>query len=89
MSETDLQARVDELERERAELIARTNRLVAEAQERAYWADRLKGAGVDLDRIFGSPAGQAAWKVAHEVRPRIWKVRLLWRRVVGKLRSML
>jgi hypothetical protein len=89
VTEADLRSRVEELERERAELIARTNRLVAEAQERAYWADRLKGAGVDLERIFASPAGQAAWRVAHEARPRIWKVRLLWRRVVGKLRSML
>jgi hypothetical protein len=89
VTEVDLKARIEELERERAELIARTNRLVAEAQERAYWADRLKGAGVDLERIFGSPAGRAAWTAAHEVRPRIWKARLLWRRVVGKLRSML
>lgn len=84
-----LRARVAELEAERAELVRNLNRALGEAQERAYWAERLENAGIDLGRILDSPAGKQAWLLAASARVRLWKVRLLYRKVVGKLRSML
>jgi hypothetical protein len=47
-----LHARIDELERERAELAARTAVLVARAQERTYWLDRWQ---LDLDALVRHP----------------------------------
>ncbi len=41
-----LRARLEELERERFELAARTNARVAAGQDRAYWLDRW---GLNLD----------------------------------------
>ena len=60
-----LRARVAELERELEEQAARTNRLVAEAQERTYWLDRL---GLDLDAIMRRPAVWTAYRAAGRTR---------------------
>lgn len=45
----ELRARIDELERERFELFARTNAEVAGAQERGYWLARWQ---VDLNALM-------------------------------------
>ena len=44
-----LQARVEQLERENAELAARANAAIAAAQDRAYWLDRW---GLDLNALM-------------------------------------
>jgi hypothetical protein len=44
-----LQARVEQLERENAELAARANAAIAAAQDRAYWLDRWN---VDLNALM-------------------------------------
>ena len=44
-----LQARVEQLERENAELAARANAAIAAAQHRAYWLDRW---GLDLNALM-------------------------------------
>ena len=44
-----LQARVEQLERENAELATRANAAIAAAQDRAYWLDRW---GVDLNALM-------------------------------------
>jgi hypothetical protein len=45
-----LRARAAALDRENAELAARTNAAIAAAQERAYWLERW---GFDLDALMG------------------------------------
>jgi uncharacterized coiled-coil protein SlyX len=66
MSEIDeLRARVAELEAELAEQAARTNALVARAQEQTYWLDRL---GLDLDRVMARPAVWKAYRIAGRSR---------------------
>ena len=60
-----LRARVAELERELADQAARTNELVARAQERTYWLDRL---GLDPDRLMSRPAVWAAYRAAGRTR---------------------
>ena len=49
MSEEELRRRLDELERERSEEIARANAALAAAQDRSYWLDRW---GVDLNALM-------------------------------------
>ena len=44
-----LRARIEQLEREHAELAARANSAVAAAQDRAYWLDRW---GLDLNALM-------------------------------------
>lgn len=54
-----LQARVAALEAELVEQAARTERIVAEAQERAYWLDRWH---LDLNALMRKPgAAEARW----------------------------
>ena len=66
MSEVEeLRARVAELERELAEQAARTNALLARAQERTYWLDRL---GLDLDRVMAKPVVWKAYRAAGRTR---------------------
>jgi hypothetical protein len=48
-----LRARVQELERERLELMARANDAIAAAQDRAYWLDRWH---LDLNALMQRPA---------------------------------
>jgi hypothetical protein len=63
-SETDqqaeieqLRARVAQLEQELVEQAARTERIVAEAQERLYWLDRWH---VDLNALMARPGAEEA-----------------------------
>ena len=60
-----LRERVAQLERELAAQSARTNRLIAQAQERTYWLDRL---GLDLDRVMAKPAVWRAYRLAGRTR---------------------
>ena len=72
-----LRARVAELERELEEQAARTNRLVAAAQERTYWLDRL---GLDLDAVMRRPAVWAAYRAAGRTRFALRKLKAAVRR---------
>lgn len=69
-----LRARVAQLERELVEQAARSNRIVAESQERLYWLDRWH---VDLNALMRKP-GAAELRAA---------IRLL-RAVVRKLKAV-
>ena len=60
-----LRARVAELERELAEQAARTNALLAAAQERTYWLDRL---GLDLDAVMRRPVVWRLYRLAGRAR---------------------
>lgn len=75
-----LRARMDELERERAEQIARANAAVAALQERVYWLDRWH---VDLNRLMARPGAAELRAGVRIVRAVTRRVRLLKRRVLG------
>ncbi len=78
MSETErLRARIAELERELAEQAAAYNRLVAEAQEKTYWLDRL---GLDLDRVMRKRAVWVAFRAAGRSRHALRQARAVLRR---------
>jgi hypothetical protein len=73
-----LRARVAELEAELAAQSARTNAVVAEAQRRTYWLDRLQ---LDLDVTLGrAPVRLALLSALRGVRG--------LRRARGRLRRM-
>jgi hypothetical protein len=55
-----LQARVEQLEQELLDQAQRTNKIVAEAQERAYWLDRWH---LDLNALMRKP-GAAQFRAA-------------------------
>jgi hypothetical protein len=67
-----LRATVERLERERAELVARTNAAVAAAEDKAYWLDRW---GVDLNAVMRR-------RGASEFRALLRVVRAGYRRIV-------
>jgi hypothetical protein len=69
-----LRARVAQLEQELVDQAARSNRIVAEAQERTYWLDRWH---LDLNELMRKPG-------AAEFR---WLVRAL-RAVARKLKTI-
>lgn len=69
-----LRARVAQLERELVDQAARSNRVVAESQERLYWLDRWH---VDLNELMRKP-GAAEFRAA---------VRML-RAVMRKLKTI-
>ncbi len=71
-----LRERLDTLEREHAEELARLHRALARAQERAYWLDRWH---VDLNRAMTTPSGRAVRAVLRAVRAPIRIVRLVSR----------
>ncbi|RKQ92872.1 hypothetical protein C8N24_2728 [Solirubrobacter pauli] len=74
-----LRARVEELERERFEQVAATNRAVAAAQERAYWLDRWH---LDLNGLMERP-GAAEFRFAiRVVREAIRNVRRAKRKLL-------
>ena len=81
-----LRARVAALEAERAEELRRAHAALADAQERRYWLDRTH---LDLERIFGSPLGRAAFNAIGATRRRAWPAIRLFRRVRGWVRSKL
>ena len=75
-----LRERVLQLEGELAEQAARTNALLAAAQERAYWLDRW---GLDLNALMQKPgAAQLRW-LMRAARWPVRKVKLLKRRLLG------
>ena len=84
-SETDqqaelerLRARVAALEAELVEQAARTERIVAAAQERAYWLDRWH---LDLNALMRKPgAAEARW-LLRAVRAVLRRVKRLKRRL--------
>ena len=76
---TVLRARVAQLERELAQQAARTNAIVAEAQERTYWLDRW---GVDLNALMRKPG-------AAEFRAALRAVRAVARALKGAKRRLL
>jgi hypothetical protein len=75
-----LRARVGELERERAEQVARANAAVAALQERVYWLDRWH---LDLNALMAKPGAAELRAAVRIVRGVIRRVRLLKRRVRG------
>lgn len=78
-----LRARIVELEAEHADEIARAHRAVADAQNRAYWIDKMN---IDLNGFFASPVGRTFWSVTRRARRVVWALRRLQRRVVRWLR---
>jgi hypothetical protein len=75
-----LRARVADLERERAEEIARASAAAAAAQQRVYWLDRWH---LDLNALMTRP-GAAEFRVAlRALRAIVRGVRLLKRRLLG------
>ena len=76
----ELQRRVEQLEGELAEQAARTNALLAAAQERTYWLDRW---GLDLNALMRRPgAAQLRW-LMRAARWPVRKAKLLKRRLLG------
>lgn len=67
-----LRARVAQLERELAEQAARTNALIAAAQEKTYWLDRT---GLDLNALMKRPAVLKLYTLAGRARHLARKVR--------------
>jgi hypothetical protein len=75
-----LRARVDTLERERAEQAAAANAAIAAAQERVYWLDRWH---VDLNALMAKP-GAAEFRAGLRLaRGAVRAVRLAKRRLLG------
>ncbi|CAB4876257.1 unannotated protein [freshwater metagenome] len=75
-----LRARVAELEAELTAQAARTNAIVAEAQERTYWLDRWH---LDLNSAMARPGAAQARGVVRLLR---WPLRQL-HRLRGRLRG--
>ena len=75
-----LRAQVAELERQLAEQSARTNALVAAAQERGYWLDRWH---LDLNALMATRKGAQFRALMRAVREPVRRVRLLKRRLLG------
>jgi len=73
-----LRLRVAELERERAEEIARASAAVAEAQSRVYWLDRWR---IDLNALMEKPG-------AAEFRAAVRAVRAVMRRLKAVKRKL-
>ena len=67
----ELRARVAELERELADQAARTNAVIADAQERTYWLDRL---GLDLDAVMRRPVVWRLYRLAGRTRQLLRKL---------------
>jgi hypothetical protein len=75
-----LRARVAELERERAEEIARASAAVAAAQERAYWLDRWH---VDLNALMERPGAEELRRGVRLLRGPVRGVKSIRRRIRG------
>jgi len=56
MSEEDLRRRLESVERDHQEQIARANAAIAAAQDRSYWLDRWR---LDLNALMRTRAGRA------------------------------
>lgn len=75
-----LRERVDQLESELAEQAARTNALLARAQERTYWLDRW---GLDLNALMERPGAAQLRALLRAARWPLRQARQLKRRLVG------
>jgi hypothetical protein len=75
-----LRVQVAELQRQLAEQSARTNALVAAAQERAYWLDRWH---LDLNALMATRRGAQFRTLVRAARSPVRRVRLLKRRFLG------
>jgi hypothetical protein len=76
-----LRERIVELEQELATQAARTNALVADAQRRTYWLDRLN---LDLEVTLGRPPVRLALLGALGVVRRMRRLRGRVRRLRGR-----
>jgi hypothetical protein len=75
-----LRARVEQLERENAELAVRANAAIAAAQDRLYWLDRW---GLDLNALMrrrGAAEFRAGVRVLRAVVRRLQRIK---RRLAG------
>jgi hypothetical protein len=75
-----LRARVQQLERERAEQIAAANAAIAAAQERAYWLDRWH---LDLNALMARRGAAELRALIRAARGVIRVVRRAKRRLFG------
>jgi uncharacterized protein YigA (DUF484 family) len=62
-----LRARIAELEHENAELSARANRAIADAQEQTYWLARWQ---IDLGSVASRPGGARLLGLLRRLAPR-------------------
>jgi hypothetical protein len=74
-----LRARVASLETELVETQARTDAVVGEWQERAYWLDRWH---LDLNALMRRPGASELREVLRAVRAVAWRLKRLKRRLL-------
>jgi hypothetical protein len=74
-----LRARVAALEAELVETQARTDAVVGEWQERAYWLDRWH---LDLNALMRRPGAAELREVLRAVRAVMWRLKRLKRRLL-------
>ena len=74
-----LRARVVSLEAELVETQARTDAVVGEWQERAYWLDRWH---LDLNALMRRPGASELREVLRAVRAVAWRLKRLKRRLL-------
>ena len=75
-----LRLRVAELERERAEEIARASAAVAEAQSRVYWLDRWR---IDLNALMEKPGAAEFRAAVRAVRAVLRQLKAVKRKLGG------
>ena len=75
-----LRLRVAELERERAEEIARASAAVADAQSRVYWLDRWR---IDLNALMEKPGAAEFRAAVRAVREVLRQVKAVKRKLGG------
>lgn len=75
-----LRARVAQLERELIDQAARSNRIVAESQERLYWLDRWH---VDLNELMRKPGASEFRAAVRVLRAVVRKLKTIKRKLVG------
>jgi hypothetical protein len=75
-----LRLRVAELERERAEEIARASAAVADAQARVYWLDRWR---IDLNALMEKPGAAEFRAAVRAVRAVLRQVKAVKRKLGG------
>ena len=75
-----LRMRVAELERERAEEIARASAAVADAQARVYWLDRWR---IDLNALMEKPGAAEFRAAVRAVRAVLRQLKAVKRKLGG------
>jgi hypothetical protein len=75
-----LRARVAQLEQELVDQAGRSNRVVAEAQERLYWLDRWH---VDLNELMQKPGAAEFRGLVRIVRAVLRRIKTLKRKLTG------